>query len=442
MIVRRCTGLLAVPFLLGSTSVQAAPSRGFDVLHYRVALVPDIASKRVQGQQTVRFKAEQALFSLVLDAGDLEVISVKQGARALPFAQADQQLRITLASPLKRGAVSELQIVYQGAPDFGLEFAPERQEVYTIFSTSQWMPSVDAPDERATLDLSVTLPPALLATATGHALPTRTLADGRIEHRWRLDSPMPGYVYGFAAGRYQQATQQHGPVQLRFLSVDRTPAQLRTVFARTGDMLDFFAARAGLPYHGHYQQVLVATTIGQEMAGLSLMSEAYGQAVLEDADQTALMAHEAAHQWWGNRVTCAGWEHFWLNEGMANFMTAAYLQQAQGEAAYQAQVQRWHTRWETLRAKGADHALVYADWDSPTGDDRAVVYQKGAYVLHLLRSELGEDVFWRGIRAYTRANDGRSVVTADFQRAMEEASGHSLQPFFDAWVYGAGAPAR
>lgn len=442
MIVRRCAGLLAFPFLLVSTAVHAAPSRGFDVLHYTVALVPDIQAQRVQGQQTVHFRAAHALSTLTLDAGTLEVTSVKQGGRALAFAQADQQLHITLSTPLKRGASAELQILYHGAPAFGLTFAPEREEVYTIFSTSQWMPSVDAPDERATLDLSVTLPPALLATGTGRALPTRTLADGRREHRWRLDTPMPGYVYGFAAGRYQQATQQHGAVQLRFLSVDRTPAQLRTVFARTGDMLDFFAARAGLPYRGDYQQALVASTIGQEMAGVSLMSEAYGQEILDDPDQTALMAHEAAHQWWGNRITCAGWEHFWLNEGMANFMTAAYLQQVQSEVAYQAQVEGWRKRLDALRAKGADHALVYADWNAPTADDRTVVYRKGAYVLHLLRGELGEAVFWRGLREYTVTNDGRSVVTADFQQAMEKAAGHSLQPFFDEWVYTAGAAAR
>uniref|UniRef100_UPI00289B093F M1 family aminopeptidase n=1 Tax=Stenotrophomonas sp. TaxID=69392 RepID=UPI00289B093F len=385
MIVRQCVGVLALPLLFGCCVVHAMPPRGFDVLHYSVALVPDIAAKRVQGQQTVRFKAAQTLSTLTLDAGTLEVTSVKQGGRSLAFAQADQHLHVTLATPLKRGALAELQIRYHGAPTFGLVFAPEREEVYTIFSTSQWMPSVDAPDERATLDLSVTLPPGLRATGTGRALPTRTLADGRLEHHWRLDTPMPGYVYGFAAGRYQQAMQQHGAVQLRFLSVERTPSQLRTVFARTGDMLDFFAARAGLPYRGDYQQALVANTIGQEMAGVSLMSEAYGQEVLDDADQTALMAHEAAHQWWGNRITCAGWEHFWLNEGMANFMTAAYLQQAQGEAAYQAQVEGWRKRLDALRAKGADHALVYADWNAPSADDRAVVYRKGAYVLHLLR---------------------------------------------------------
>ncbi|MGS7843731.1 M1 family aminopeptidase [Stenotrophomonas forensis] len=249
-----------------------------------------------------------------------------------------------------------------------------------------------------------------------------------------MRKPAPAFVYGFAAGPYVHARQRN----LHYYSVDRSEAELRQLFAATGDMLGFFAERAGLAYEGDYQQALVAETIGQEMAGMAVMSEAYGKEVLDDLTQTDLIAHEAAHQWWGVRVTCAGWEHFWLNEGFANFMAAAWLQQSHGEAAYQAMVQGWEKRMQELRTKGADRPLVYPQWIKPSADDRAVVYKKGAYVLHRLRQELGEEVFWRGLREYTQANDGRSVVTADFQQAMEHAAGRSLQAFFDAWVYGVG----
>ena len=431
---------LIAALLLPSTPALASKDRAVDILHYDVTLVPDIAGKRLTGQVSVTLKAtHENATAVVLDSGELNITSVTRSDRALAFEQHDGQLRITLDRPAPTDVPTTLQLHYQGAPPFGLEFAPERDEVYTVFSTSQWMPSVDAPDERATLALSLTLPPGLNAAGTGRALAPRTLPDGRVEHRWMLASPMPAYVYGFAAGRYQQATLAYGDKALHLLSVDRSPQELEQIFARTGAMLDFFADKAGLPYQGDYSQALVARTIGQEMAGLSVMSEAYGAELLDDPDQIALIAHEAAHQWWGNRVTCAGWEHFWLNEGMANFMTAAYLQHAQGEAAYQTRITAWRARVESLRAKGADRPLVYPDWNAPTADDRAVVYQKGAYVMHLLRVEMGEDAFWRGIRAYTQANDGRSVVTADFQRAMEQAAGRSLQPFFSEWLYDATA---
>lgn len=265
-------------------------------------------------------------------------------------------------------------------------------------------------------------------------MPAHRLADGRSLHRWRQRVPVPSYVYGFAAGRYSEVHERAGPVRLRYLSAELNPQQLRQVFANTADMLRFFGERAGRPYRGDYSQALVAKTIGQELAGFSLLSESYGRQVLEKPTSQALIAHETAHQWWGNMVTCQDWNHFWLNEGFATFMAAAYLQHRFGEGAYQQQLAGWRQRLEKLRADGMDHPLVYASWDAPTADDRAVVYQKGAYVLHLLREHLGEDTFWRGIRIYTHANDGRSVVTEDFKASMEASSGRDLSGFFREWV--------
>ncbi len=427
---RRITlGLLASTM---TASAFAAEPRDFDIRHYATRLDLDIAAGQLRGETLVRFDATGPLHQLVLDSGELAVDSVTHDDKPLSFQQADGTLAISLATTMTAGQQSSVRVHYHGKPRFGLEFAAERSEVYTIFSTSQWMPSVDAPDERATLQLALRLPRNLHATAVGDELPSRLLDDGRVERRWQLRKPVPAFVYGFAAGPYRHARQG----RLQFYSKDRSEAELRQVFAATDDMLDFFAARAGLAYEGDYRQVLVANTIGQEMAGLSVMSEAYGKSVLGDPTQTGLIAHEAAHQWWGVRVTCAGWEHFWLNEGFANFMTAAWLQHAQGEAAYQAMVQGWEQRVLALREKGTDRPLVYPEWNKPSADDRAVVYKKGAYVLHRLRMELGEEAFWRGLREYTQANDGKSVVTADFQKAMEQAAGRSLQAFFDAWVYG------
>ena len=208
------------------------------------------------------------------------------------------------------------------------------------------------------------------------------------------------------------------------------------------DMLRFFERRAGFAYRGDYAQALVASTVGQEMAGLAVVSERYGAKVLEDPQNRALLAHELAHQWWGVSVTCHDWGHFWLNEGFANFMAAAWLEHRFGEEAYREQVEGWERRLQRLRDDNADRSLVYARWYRPTANDRAVVYQKGAYVLHRLRQHLGERDFWRGIRAYTRAYRGRSVVTADFRRVMEKTSGRDLGDFFAEWVDGPGVSAE
>jgi aminopeptidase N len=134
-------------------------------------------------------------------------------------------------------------------------------------------------------------------------------------------------------------------------------------------------------------------------------------------------------------VTCAGWNHFWLNEGVATFMAAAYKEHRFGRGEYLREIESNRKNYVRVRDAGHDRSLVFPDWSHPTADDRTLVYDKGAYVLHLLREELGERAFWKGLRAYTRAYFGKSVTTADFQKAMERASGKDLSAFFNKWVY-------
>lgn len=436
--IAACALALAGVGAVFAAPAQAEPERAganIDVLHYTARVEPNIAARTVRGEVAIRLAVRSAgTQSIEFDAGDLEIDSVREHGKALGFEKLDKRVRIRLPAPAMAGDRREIEIAYHGAPRHGLEFHPEREEVYTIFSTSQWLVCIDAPSERATLDLTVTVPSGLKAAGNGRLVAKSALGGRRDSYRWRQDQAMPSYVYGFVAGRYNEAGGSGENGDLRYLSADLQGPQLRRVFADSADMLRFFGRRAGIRYRGTYTQALVARTIGQEMDGLALMSESYGREVLDRPEAQSLVAHEIAHQWWGNRITCRDWGHFWLNESFANFMAAAYMQHRFGEEAYRERVEVWKRRLDKLRADGKDHALVYASWSRPSADDRAVVYQKGAYVLHLLRIELGERAFWRGVRAYTRAHYGHSVVTSDFRQAMERASGRNLSAFFARWV--------
>jgi len=247
---------------------------------------------------------------------------------------------------------------------------------------------------------------------------------------------MPTYTFGFAAGRFSEFTHEQRGIEFRYLGEQLSSGDLGRAFRDTPDMMAFFEERAGVGYQGpSYQQVLVANTIGQEAGGFALLSDAYGRNLLEQPESILLSAHELAHQWWGNLVTCRDWNHFWLNEGFATFMAAAYDEHRYGRAAYLRDIERSRARYVEVVKAGHDRSLVFPSWDRPTADDRTVVYQKGAYVLHQLRETLGDRAFWKGIRDYTKTNAGRSVTTADFQRTMEDSSGHSLSAFFAKWVY-------
>jgi len=411
--------------------------RGFDVIAYHANIVPDIRAGTLQGSLKLRWKPT-AIYAnrIILDRyARMTIASVSDAGQALAFRTPQGKLEIDLPSTQAPTADRELTIVYQSTPGYGLQMHHGYPQIYSLFSTSQWMPVVDAPDERATLDLSVTLPADLVFTSNGEAVSNVQVAGDQRVHRWKIDRQIPSYVYGFAAAKFTEA-QVPGHIPARVLGVGFNKPELQQIFADTQDMLAYFTRRAGVAYPGTaYTQALVVETVGQEHADFSLLSEEYGRSVLADPRAQGLIAHEAAHQWWGNSITCRDWRHFWLNEGFATFLAASYMQHRFGDAAYQTAVSGWERRLADLRLRGADKPLVFDAWHKPSADDRGVVYQKGAYVLHRLRLKLGERKFWRGLRDYSRRYFDRSVTTQDFQRAMEKSSGQSLDDFFAHWAY-------
>jgi aminopeptidase N len=284
--------------------------------------------------------------------------------------------------------------------------------------------------------MKLVLPATLTAVANGELVSQRELPDNKRITEWRQTRPIPTYIFGFAAGPFRVVKQKHKHVELQYFATDYSETEVRRIFRDTPGMLDFFEDAAGVKYADKtYTQVLAAGGVEQEMSSFTALKEAYGKALLANEQDLWLGAHEFAHQWWGNMVTCRDWNHFWLNEGIATFIAAAYLEHRFGHAAYLREIETYRANYEKVRAAGKDKSLVFPDWLNPTREDRTLVYDKGAYVVHLLRKEMGELNFWKGLRIFTRRHFGKSVVTADFVAAMEEAHGKSLKDFFAKWVY-------
>jgi len=415
-----------------SHTVNTAP---IDVLHYNITIEPDISSKTLKGSVTIRFVSNvDNLTSVEFDCGELEIDRVKQAGVAREFVVKDHLLKVSLP-PMKTRQVAEVDITYHGAPKRGIRFFPESSQVYTIFSTSQWTVCIDAPDDKATLRFTLILPSNLTPLANGRLI-TKRQAAGKTESVWEQKSPMPTYIFGFAAGPYRVVTEQKNGVTLQYFVSNFTDDETRRIFRDTPDMLAFYEARAGVNYADRtYGQVLAAGGVEQEMSSFTAMNERYGKGVLANEQDLWLGAHEFAHQWWGNMVTCRDWNHFWLNEGIATFMAAAYMEHRFGRQVYLREIEKYRASYEKVRAAGKDKSLVFPDWLHPTREDRTLVYDKGAYVMHLLREEMGETAFWKGLKIFTRRYFGKSVVTADFKAAMEEANGKSLDSFFAKWVY-------
>jgi aminopeptidase N len=424
-----CLALIVVAVLISGRTAQAA---ALDVLHYSATLEPDIAGKSVKGTVRIRFSTESQ--EAEFNCGDLAIDSVRLAGAALKFSVVDHRLRVSL--PLDRKRAPEIEIEFHGTPKRGIRFYPDRQQVYTVFSTSQWMVCVDDPADKATLTFRLILPASLTPIANGQLVSQRELPNSKRVSEWRQETAIPTYIFGFAAGPFHAVKEKRRNVELQYLATNYTEDEVRRVFHDTPDMLDFFEDRAGVKYADRtYTQVLAAGGVEQEMSSFTALKESYGKQLLANEQDLWLGAHEFAHQWWGNMVTCRDWNHFWLNEGIATFMAAAYVEHRFGRAVYLREIETYRANYEKVRAAGKDKSLVFPDWLHPTSEDRTLVYDKGAYVLHLLREEMGERAFWSGLRLFTRRHFGKSVVTSDFVAAMEQANGKSLKEFFAKWVY-------
>ena len=431
-----CLALL-VAALTGNVAVAQT---GWTAGQFSLELEPQFETSTIRATLTLDFSIQQTpLNQLTLDAGNLRISAVELDAKPLLFEKSGSQLVVTLPLGIKANTPQRLLVHYAGEGSGGLRVDKDSIQVATAFSTSQWMPCLDDPSVRAPFHLSLLLPSGVVSVGNGTPDALHARADGKVVHGWHLQQLMPSYLYGFAAGQFAQARAQatSGKTSLEYFGPSSlfTPAQLQQVFADSADMLAFYAERAGVAYpQPAYRQVLLMGPAAQEMAGFSVMGARYGARVLTDPQAIWLGAHEMAHQWWGNGLTNQSWRHFWLNEGIATFMTAAYLEHRFGKEEYLRQIDAARLKYQAIRDAGHDKSLVFPDWDKPTPADRSLVYDKGALVMHELRSLLGDVKFWRGLKHYTQKHWGQSVQTADFKKAMEEGSGVDLSAFFHQWV--------
>lgn len=419
-------------FIFSNTKAQNRPYKP-DVLQYHCTLEPDFRDHSIRGTVQIKCKVPITSDSIVFDTGDLIVASIAE-KHINGLKQRGKQTIVWLDE--RKTEILELTILYSGKPKQGLVFPSDGSELYSLYFTNYWMPCHFSPADKATFALDLIVPRDLQVIASGkQESVTDFIPGGKLKHSWRQDYETPAYTFGFAVGDFERVDAIHQDRELHYYSNQYSEKELQEIFRFTGDMLDFFEEKAGIPLpQDSYSQVLMGNHY-QEMSGFAMLKSSYGALILKDSTETHLLSHELAHQWWGNRITCRNWNHFWLNEGMATFMSAAYNEHRFGRKQYEKDIANYQAVYEKIKSKGRDKALVFADWSSPTRDDRNLVYFKGAYVLHLLRLELGEEVFWKGIREYSKLYDGKSVESTDFRYAMEEASGRSLTSFFEEWVY-------
>ena len=454
--------LALVAAALAPTRAHAAPlgptTRDYDQVHLVVRVVPHVEEGTVDGETTVRFVAlVDPLRVLRLHCQQTSVLAVRDGeGTPCEFALADDVLAITLAKPTPKGAEAEVTVVYRSRPTAGLYFhAPSKScpdtpvQMYSQgegTDNRRWIPCYDEPDDRATCEVVVTVAEDLKSVANGTLVESKPAGPGLRTDRWKLEQRIPTYLISLIVGKYATVTDTWQDVPLEYNGPVGREEEIKQGFSATKPVIEFFSSYTGRKYpYPRYAQTTVWDFVygGMENASATTMN----MRLLHPAEARpnyspdGLVAHEAAHQWFGDILTCRTWDHLWLNEGFATYFTDLFFEHRDGPEELALARHRQNRGY----MDGTPDPAALGLKPDPRGDVPLELfggkqYDRGAAILHQLRLELGDDLFRRAVARYVKENEDRAVVSEDLRRSVEAEAGTDLGWFFSQWVYGAGYP--
>lgn len=458
-------------FLFGAPQISAFENknvnrpRTVDIEHYTIRLNFDRRTKTVFGDSTVRFLPLSENFkTLELDANNLKFESVKlePAGTDLIYKTLGDKIFVTLDKSYGRGDVISVRFKYAAQPKKGIYFVGEQksrgkiirhQQIWTqgeAEETHHWLPSFDFPDEKATTEQFITARTGETVIANGELLETIDNKNGTQTFHYKMPVPHSLYLTSFIVGTYEKILDKYKEIPLGFYVYPGQKPLVQKAYGKTKDMFRIFEDLTGVDYpFNKYDQTMVAEFKFGGMENITATTMADSEIMMAKFPLTRglvedLVAHELAHSWFGNLVTCRNWAELWLNEGFATFMEAAFREKMYGRRAYVEKIESDATEFFTYVSIREDfqHALfnTKADADRDETMFTPITYQKGGVVIHMLRAEVGDEIFWRAVNEYLRRFRFKNVETADLQKVFEDVSGRNLDWFFKQWIFETGYP--
>jgi aminopeptidase N len=434
---------------------QYAPARRVDITHVTIDVTPNFEARTVAGTTTIRFTPiAELLTELKLDAIDLDVTSVESEPNIAGYSATDETITITFSPPVLPGEERTIKVTYSAEPRQGMYFRtpelgyPEAdRHLFTQGESHEarhWYPNFDYPNERFSSEVICHVPKEMTVLSNGRLISEQIDSETGLKAvHWLQEKPHVNYLIALVAGMFEKIEARHKDIPLAFYTVPSKIQYAQNSFQDTADMVAFYEEEIGIPYPwDKYYQVTVSDFVagGMENTTLTILTDG---TLFTDASENihssqGLVAHELVHQWFGDYVTCKDWSHLWLNEGFAVYYEDLYDRHKNGRDSF------LHGLYGSARQVVSRDAnakpivdRTYANADDQF-DYRA--YGKGGWVLHMLRSQLGERLFRRVIQTYMERHALDVVVTEDLRSVIEELSGRPFDRFFDQWLYHGGCP--
>jgi aminopeptidase N len=454
------TVLLMLPLLgstLGSAPVPDTYPRqlGIDAEHYVFHVTLSDDTDRITGETEVSFRflkegvtavaLDLASVSAANDGKGMVVSAVTVAGSPVEWTHEEDRLRISLAQAPEKDESVIIKVSYSGIPAAGLGIGLNKYGERTFFSVNwpnrarQWLPMIDHPYDKATSEFVVTAPDHYQVVANGLLQEETNLGDGNRLTHWKQSAPIPSWLNALGVARFSSmhfGTINGIPLQNWVFHQDRDEG-IATFEGPTREAMAFFMENIG-PYSYEKLANVEAAGMGGGMEHASVIFYGARSVTMEPA--TGLVTHEIAHQWFGDSVTESDWDDVWLSEGFATYLTLLSTENYRGRDAFVEGLKSARERVWYGEADDPEETVVHDNLDDMADILSGLQYQKGAWILHMLRWEIGTENFWTGVREFYRLYQNSTASTDDLIRVMEEVSGKELNWFFDQWLHRTPSP--
>ena len=462
----RCaaSALASAPFALAGTERRYERARPFLVRHTFLDLSLDFDERSVTGTARLSLaRVVEGAETIALDAIGFELSSVRvigaTGARDVAYEYDGATLRV---HGLVESEVT-LEVSYRAVPRRGLYFlspdAKVKDRPVQVWTQCQdedarhWFPCHDKPHVKMTTEIRVSVPKGFVALSNGEPVETKAgkNAGSASVFHFKLDKPHPSYLVTLVVGKFdivedRPAVLEDGrEIKVAYYVPQGRRGDAKRSFGQTPRMIELFSRVTGVPFPwSRYSQVVVSDFVfgGMENTTATTMYEHVMIDARAELDVSShdLVAHELAHQWFGDFVTCRDWPHAWLNEGFATYFEHVEREDRLGRDEYDYGVATDMDTYLSEAGGRYQRPIVCREYHEPIDLFDRHLYEKGGLVLHMLRRKLGDSAFFAGVKHYLSAHAHGLVETVDLQRALEQSSGLSLDRFFDQWVLRPGHP--
>jgi len=434
---------------------QFERSRDYDAKHYCIKLTFDLDQKLFWGTNTITLSPLKDDFKEIkLDAEELTVSSVKN-SKGLPlrFKQTDRHLFVYLPKAYKYGETITFTVGYKaGDPKYGLFFDDEKPTNPRMVSTDSWphyahhwFPCYDYPNDKVTHEFIVTVKNNNKVLSNGRLVSVKEdKQKGTKTYHWSQELPHSTYLFMLAIAPFEVIQDSIDSLPVNYWVYKKDVSDARWIFKKTPYMIEFFNKIFGYDYPwAKYDQV---TSPRQGGGAEATTATVLGQGVIHDkqAEQDfsweSTIAHEVAHQWWGDLITLRSWEHTWLNESFATYSDYLYTRYDKGEDEGAFDLLRKKNRYLREAHTRYIRPIVFDRYERPQQNFDSHTYPKGAAVLHMLRFIMGDNAFFRTLRYFLHRHEFQAVDSHDFMIAIKEASGQNLDWFFEQFIFKPGHP--